>query len=240
MRKIYALLAAAALAAPVLAAALNPGDVMYNSDLAGSGKAGDGGPYYTNGLPAWAVPANLHASLSSPIAGIPGFAAFTGTVESWCYNIPGGGVGLVYRINLAGNSASRLVRASISSVNWGGVGILDAGSDGSGTSSAVGSAVNWTDGDPYLIERSASPDENPQWSYRFGTNGTELNPGQSSALTWFATDAVNCSQSSISLLDGGAAGAAHILSVAPIPTPAAAGLGLLGLSLAGALRRRLA
>lgn len=237
MRKLSILLAAV-LAAPAFAAApLAPGGILYNPQLNGTGEIGASGPFYTNTLPSWVNAANLEDSLTANIAGIPGFSQFEGTVQSWCYRLDNGNIGLVYRINLNANSAPRLVRASLGTAGWDGTGILDAGSDGSGNSSAGTGNTNWTDGDPYFIERD-SLGLSPQWVFRIGTDGTVLNPGNRSALVFFETDAPDCGPGTISLLDGGAAGAAQILTV--VPSPAAAGLGLLGLSVIGALRRRLA
>lgn len=238
MRKVLALLAVAALATPVFAGILNAGELFYNPALNGTGAVGTSGPFYTSGTPAWLTPANLDMSLSSPIQGIPGFAQFEGTVESFCYNIPAGGMGIAYRINLAANSAPRLVRASVAAANWGGITVSDAGSDGTGSSTPAANSPNWSDGDPYFIERDAVTAA-PQWVFRLGTNGTVIDPNGRSALVWFETDGVTCVETSISLLDGGAAGAARVLTVG-VPSPAAAGLGLLGLTLVSGLRRRLA
>lgn len=241
MRKIAMILAIAALAIPASAVIpLPPGAILYNPGLSGSGEIGAGGPFYTNTLPSWVNAGNLENSLTSDIAGIPGFLQFRGTVQSWCYRLDNGNIGLVYQINLNSNSAPRLVRASIGTAGWDGVGILDAGSDGSGDSTAASGNTTWTDGDPYFIERDGFG-MSPQWVYRLGTDGTILNPTDQSALVFFETDALACAEGAISLLDGGAAGAARILTLGNvIPSPAAASLGLLGLSLVGALRRRLA
>jgi hypothetical protein len=238
MRKIFAILAVAALSTSAFAGVLNAGELFYNPALAGTGAVGQNGPYYTSGTPAWMTPANLHDSLSSPIQGIPGFAQFEGTVESYCYNIPGGGLGIAYRINLAANSAPRLVRASVAASNWDTIQVSDAGADGSGASTPAANNPTWNDGDPYFIERDAVTAA-PQWVFRLGTNGTVIDPNGSSALVWFETNGEYCVETSISLLDGGAAGAARVLTVG-IPSPAAAGLGMLGLALVSGLRRRLA
>lgn len=238
----WSMAAVAALAASASAAPLMMGAVQYNPDLAGTGEIGDGGPYYTSGLPSWVDDDGLKDSLVSPIQGIPGFSQFEGTVESWVYYVNGldasGGLGLVYRINLSGNSAPNLVRASLAAAGWGNVAVNDAGSDGSGSSTAATGNTTWTDGDPYFIERDAIGG-NPQWTFRLGTDGTTLNSGESSALVWFETDSEICRVSTISLLDGGAAGAAQVLTVA-VPSPEAGMLGLLGVTLVGALRRRMA
>jgi hypothetical protein len=239
MRKLSVLLAGiATLAIPAFAAApLPPGTVLYNPALNGTGEIGSTGPFYTGSLPSWVNAGNLEHSLVGNIAGIPGFSQFHGTVESWCYRLDNGNIGLVYRINLAQNSAPRLVRASIAPDGWVGTGILDAGADGSGSSTAATGNTTWGDGDPYFIERDALGLA-PSWVFRLGNDGTVLNPGDNSALVFFETDAPDCGEGTISLLDGGAAGAAMILTV--VPSPAAAGLGLLGLSIIGGLRRRLA
>ena len=237
MRKLMMLLVVASAIPAFSAAPLSPGGVLYNPQLSGTGEIGSSGPFYSNSLPSWVNAGNLMHSLTSNIVGIPGFAAFQGTVQSWCYRLANGNTGLVYRINLNANSAPRLVRASVGSSGFAGVGVLDAGSDGSGTSTAGAGNTNWTDGDPYFIERDALG-LSPQWVYRIGTDGTVLNPSNQSALVFFETDAPGCTEGAISLLDGGAAGAARILTVG-IPSPEAASLGITGLFLIGIVRRRL-
>ncbi len=238
MRKILGFVTALALAVPSFAA-LAPGGIEYNPDLAGSGEVGSTGPFYTSGLPAWLVPGGLAASMTGSIAGIPGFSDFSGGVDSYVYFVNGvdasGGLGFAYQINLDSSSAPNLVRASLAAAGWGTVAVTDNGSDNSGSSTAKGT-TSWTDGDPYFMERDAVGG-NPQWQFRLGVNGTTINPGESSALVWFETDATFWTISSISLLDGGAAGAARVLTVG-IPSPAAGGLGLIGLVLVGRLFRR--
>lgn len=240
MKKVCISIVALAFAVPALAG-LNPGDQWYNPDLAGTGEIGDGGPYYTAGAPAWLNAGSLAASLSSPIAAVPGFPAFTGTVNSGVYYVNGsdnsGGLGFAYQINLAGNSANRLVRASLSSALWQFASIIDAGSDQSGNSTAATGNTVWSDGDPYFIEREATLGL-PAWNFRFGNDGTRLDAGQSSAWVWFETDTMFISNGgTISLLDGGTTGAARVLTVGAIPSPTAASLSLIGLAML-ALRRR--
>lgn len=217
------------------------GGQWYNPALAGTGEVGDGGPYYTAGLPAWVNPGGLATALVSPIMGIPGFAAFTGTVESAVYYLNGvdssAGIGFTYRINLAANSAPRLVRGSLGSPVWAGITIADAGADGTGNTAPGKGNTTWTNGDPYFIEREATTGA-PAWVFRLGTDGTTIDAGQSSALVWFETDAQYFNDGgAISLLDGGAAGAAHVLTVG-VPSPQAASLGVIGVLMAGMLRRR--
>ncbi len=240
MRKVLMLVTALALAVPSLAG-LGAGDILYNPDLDFSGLTGTDGPFYTDGLPSWAMPGGLVSSLTADISGVPGFDAYTGTVESYVYYVNGvdatGGLGFAYRINLAADSAGGLVRASLASANWAPVDISDAGSDNSGSSTFSDEAtLAWDDGDPYFIERDAVGG-NPQWQFRLGIDGTSLDPEGFSALVWFQTDATFFTTSSVSLLNGGAAGAARVLAVG-VPTPAAVGLGMLGLLLVGRLYRR--
>lgn len=234
MRKFLATAGALALASGAMA--LDVGESVYNPDITGSGLPGDGGPYYNDVLPAWLVPGNIAASLTSPISGIPGFMQFSGTVDSAAYFLNGvdesGGIGISYRINLDGNSASNLVRGSIKSDNWLNTIVDDAGSDGSGSSSAATGSVVWSDGDPYFIERDPITGS-PQWTFRIGPNGTTLNAGDTSALVWFATQDVGFKEASIGLIDGGAAGAARIIT---IPEPAT--ISLLGLAGLALIRRR--
>lgn len=239
-KTLFSLAAVAALALPAFAG-LNMGDVQYNPALNGTGEIGSSGPFYTSGLPSWVNAQSLKNELVAPIQGIPGFSQFEGTVESAVYYVNGvdasGGLGFTYRINLSGNSAPNLVRASLAAQGWLSVNIFDAGSDGSGNTAAATGNTTWTNGDPYFIERDAIAG-NPQWTFRLGTDGTTINPNQSSALVWLETDAEIWRESAISLLDGGAAGAARILTVA-IPSPAAAGLGMFGVAVLGAMRRRM-
>ena len=226
---------ALAIALPASAAMLPMGGQHYNPVVSGTGQVGSAGPFYTAGTPAWLVPANLIASLSSPIMGVPGFSAYSGTVDSWIYNAGLNRLGFAYRINLDAASAGRLVRASESNPFWQNVTVFDAGADGGGTSTPE-SGLGWSNGDPFFIERESSLGT-PAWDYRHSTCGTTLNPNQSSAIVWFETSARSYMQfGSISLIDGGALGAARILSV--IPAPQSALLGVVGVLMACVLRRQ--
>lgn len=236
MRKfVLSALAVAAFAAPSFAA-LAPGQVLYNPQLNGTGEIGAGGPFYTSGAPAW-LGGPLLASLVAPIAGIPGFLQFQGTVTSRVAQVSPGVLGFAYQIQLNAQSAPNLVRAALNPIGWNGVNILDTGADGSGVSTNASGNTVWNDGDPYFIERAATPEENPQWQFRLGSDGTQINKSNRSAWVWFEVQAQSWDDSTISLLDGGAAGASRVLTIV-IPSPAAAGLGMLGLALVGALRRR--
>lgn len=235
MKRMLVTCAAAALSTTAFAA-LPIGGLEFNPNLSGSGLPGTAGPFFVLGAPSWLAPGNLAASLSSPIAGIPGFAQFHGTVDSAAYFLNGmdatGGLGVAYRITLANNSAPNLVRASLSQSEWIDVAVALAGSDSSGSSSLAPSVVTWSNGDPYFIERDGVTGA-PQWAFRVGANGTDLDAGEFSALVWFETDAQVPNEASIALLDGGAAGAARVIGI-PEPTTLA-GLGLISLV---ALRRR--
>lgn len=194
------------------------GDLLFNPQLTGTGAIGDGAATYVSGLPAWLVPGNLALTLNSPIQGIPGLPQFNGFVDSYAYNIPGGTIGLAYRIRLSNTGAQRLVRASLGAEGWFSPAIPAAGADGSGLSAAQG-AVSWIDGDPYYLERDFLGG-NPMWQFRLGSNGTVLNRNQRSALIWFETSATSFSENTITLQDGGVVGAARVLSL-PEPTSAA-------------------
>lgn len=238
--RLFASILTVGLTLPAMAGLL-PGQQVYNPDLAGTGEVGDGGPYYTAGLPAWVNGGSLADSLSSPIQGIPGFSMFEGTVDSAVYYVNGvdasGGMGFTYRINLAANSAPRLVRAALGPSIWSMITIVDEGADGSGSSTDASGNTTWSDGDPYFIEREATTGA-PAWNFRFGTDGTRLDPTDSSALVWFETDASQYNRGgTITLLDGGAAGAARVLTVG-IPSPTAGALTLLGSLVLAGLRRR--
>lgn len=238
MHKLIITLLAAALATPSFAA-LAPGMMLYNPELAGTGEVGSGGPFYNHLPQGWINPGNLLGSLSSPIVGVPGFAQFSGTVDSAVYQAAPGLLGFTYCIRLDGNSAANLVRASLAALGWTGVVVVDAGSDQSGNSTPGTGNTTWSDGAPYFIERAASPDENPQWTFRLGTDGTTINANQHSAMVWFTVETEFWQRSTISLLDGGATGAARVLTIG-IPSPAAASLGMIGLAIVGSLRRRVA
>lgn len=237
MRRLLWVLACIGVGSSAFATVLGPGDILFNPALNGTGVPGSSGPFYTLGLPAWLAPANLAVSMSSPIAGIPGFSQFRGTVDSFGYYLNGSdtssGVGVAYRILLTPNSAPNLVRASLGGINWFTPVISDAGSDESGVTSVTGGAQVWSDGDPYFIERDAFTGA-PQWLFRLGANGTEIDPNQSSALVWFESAATVFAEVPIALLDGGAAGAARVIT---IPEPAA-GLSLLMAWSAWSLARR--
>lgn len=226
-RFISAILIASA--SSVALANLNNGDIVYNPAL-----AVPPGPTYTVGTPAWLNAGGLLASLSGAISN-----DFTGVVDSYVYALNGvdgsGGLGFVYRISLAAGSNSGLVRGSLAPTGWAPVTIADAGSNESGASTQVGGS-GWTDGDPYFIERDFTTSA-PAWQFRVGALGTRLDAGNSSALVWFETDATVWQRSEIDLLDSGLSGESPVL--APIPAPAAIGLGAFGLALLGHNRRKL-
>jgi hypothetical protein len=213
------------------------GDLRYNPALDGTGLVGDGGDYYNTGTPAWLAPENLLASLTSPIEGIPGFAQFSGFVDSFAYRVSDQSVGLVYRIRLTNESADRLVRASLGPEGWTALSIYDAGAEGTGNSAPQNGAITWTDGRPYFIARDEI-NGYPSWNYRFGPNGTVINHGQQSSLTWFETSAtprIIGPHGRITLQDGGAIGGALVLTV---PEPVSI-VGLLGTGAALLVARRL-
>ncbi len=192
------------------------GDLQFNPQLNGTGVVGSTGPFYVSGTPSWLNDKNQLVSLTSPIEGVPGFAQFRGFVDSAAYSIAPGVVGFAYRIRLANNSADRLVRASLGG-DWRELDIPLAGADGSGVSATLtGAGPRWTNGNPYLIER-ATDNGMPLWAFRFGPHGTAINRNQQSAWVWFETNSEGFNQDSITLQDGGAVGAARIISV-PEPT----------------------
>lgn len=208
---------------------LNNGDIFYNPVVPGSPS-----PLYTVGTPTWLNAGGLATSLAGSIS-----HDFSGVVDSYVYYLNGvdssGGLGFVYKITLAAGSNSGLVRGSVAPPGWMGTTIFNTGSNESGASTSVG-AGGWSDGDPYFIERDLSTSA-PAWQFRLGGRGTQLNAGNMSALVWFETDATAWQHSEIDLLDSGLSGEAAIL--APVPAPAAIGLGTFGLALLGHWRRRL-
>ena len=123
---------------------------------------------------------------------------------------------------------------------WLGFTILNAGSDGTGSSTGVGSP-SWTDGDPYSLDRdSTAAGEGLTIFWKVFNNGTVLrNSTDYSAHIFFETDAKYFAKTSVGILDSGVVSEAEAYAPSLIPEPASLSLlGLGGLPLLLRRRRR--
>ncbi|MGE0479496.1 MAG: hypothetical protein AB7Q17_03385 [Phycisphaerae bacterium] len=223
---------------PALAHAdLNPGDFWFNPSLSGTGVPGTAGPFYTTATPAWVTTGTLVASLTGPMVG-----DFVGNIYSEVRDVGGGRLGFIYTVTVDGPAdlASGLVRVAPAIAGWAPpLRILDAGSDGTGSTRPRGGPESWSDGDAYFIERNFTNGA-PAWQFAVGANGTELRAGHTSARIWFETDATYYIQSFADVLDSGLSAQADILAPSMIPEPAGVALGAIGLAMLARSKRRLA
>jgi hypothetical protein len=219
------------------ASPLNPGDSL---DKPGTVPALFP-PFYTAGP----IPANysvLKASTLFPYTGL-----ISGGVLSQVWMDPiTSALAFAYRFNdLNNGTPNDIVRMTVDDPThpWTGIGILDAGADGSGSSTPQGSGPFWANGDPYLIERD-SLFSGVDAQLRVGGRGTELldTTNDTSSTIWFATNAKRFTTTNVALIDGGLAGAARAYAPTLVPEPAsillvAVGSAVLGLARFFRLRR---
>lgn len=217
------------------AAPLNPGGTVYNPDVTAVI------PLFNPSYTLSGVPANYSTLVATLVSNYTG--GFTGQMTSKVYEDPNTGwLAFVYYLN---NTTSPEVDMEHFTVGnnivkpWSGVGIVDAGADSSGHSTADG-LINWTDGDPYdLVRDPASTGSGVGVNFSIGM-GTRIVPtSNDSALIWFATDAKNFQITNVGLLDNGTIGAATAYAPAPaVPEPASWTLLGLGFGVVGLVLRR--
>jgi len=221
---------------------LNPGGVQFNPVLglppAGNYTAGPVPPSYSfltsTTFPLTYIPANYPAD------------AFNGSVTSSVYKNGLGQLAFSYVFNNLPpvlTADNEITHATIGDPSnpWAGVTIFAAGSDGTGSSHAVG-APGWTNGDPYDISRDfVGTGSGVGVFFNQANSGTELDSMTSdrSAAIWFATDAKLFRESNVGLIDHGVSGTGHAFApVVPEPSTIVLTLvGALGI-LVGARRRR--
>lgn len=214
--------------------ALDPGSGLFRP---GTGSV----PTYTNANPSWASNLIL-AMLNAPMVG-----AFSGSVTTKVIALNGvdasGGLGFTYQFNLSGD-IPELHKASWSPNGWSGITISDAGSNGTGSSTAAPDGPNWTNGDPFEIDRDsgALPFPSVIWEHAVvggGLAGTSLVGNNFSAVIFFKTNATAWQNGVVGLLDGGAVGTAAIFNPGvAIPSPSAVVLGIIGMAPLAFRRRR--
>ncbi|HUU22449.1 MAG TPA: hypothetical protein VM389_07920 [Phycisphaerae bacterium] len=180
------------------------------------------------------------ATMVSPYTG-----AFAGTVTSNVYAGPPGILGFEYVFT---NTSSipgipTVVRATIGSVTspWLGFSIVDAGADASGSSTAGGGPITWTDGDPFSILRDpTSSGEGITFEWRVLSLGTVLRgPADVSSEIWVDVVASQFTVANVAILDSGSVASAKGYVPAIIPEPITLSAGIASLCmLGGYLRKR--
>lgn len=210
------------------ASALAPGDAAFKTDASVPNM-----PKYTQGLPAYFIPANVRGTLAAAITG-----DLHGTAITTVYENPSTGfLTFQYFFEAADDNSEAIARATIGGM-WSGVGITDSGADASGHSGTGDPMPEWLDGDPLFLERDPISDA-PSVQWRAFGLGAALGAGDYSSLVWFETDQRTFAEAAVAVIDTALTGSGRILApgtVIPLPTATLlAGVGLIGVA---ARRRR--
>lgn len=217
-----------------LATPLPPGSVLANPVV--------GTPAYTLGN----VPANYSKLLDTLVS--PYSGNFAGTLTSFVWqDLDTGYLAFAYRLTNTTTGTGILpsiVMASIGDLSapWLGVNIVNAGADGSGSSTPAVLLPKWSNGNPYALLRDINANgAGVSAQFRVLNQGTQLNPpADFSALIWFATTSTLYQQTGAAITDTFASAEAYALAPA-VPEPATLvlwGLGFGALGIVAVRRKR--
>lgn len=227
MKRFVFILGTFVSASAALAATLNPGETLFKNHPS----VPAGGTAYSTVLPPFGGGANLVAETTSPFTG-----DFTGTITTQVFRDPATQfLSFHYSVALDDVNPAAIVRGTMN--GWEGVGITDAGANGSGSSGTFDPAPEWNDGDPLSISRDPQSEGLAiQWRQSFTTGlvGTVIGPGDLSSVMFFVTDVTDFRPGQMDVIDTAFSGEANVL--VPIPEPAS--IALLSLGFFGLLMRR--
>jgi hypothetical protein len=230
----------AALVAPCAASDLLPDGKLY--------RPGEGLPdpsYSSAAEPGFFTTGNTLAVYTSAYTQNPIAPGITGTVTSTVYKDPSNGdLGFSYSFTMSGGNDIQRATIGDETQPWNNVTISDAGSFGTGSSTATGNAPDWADGYPIFLSRDpGNLGESVAIQFNEISAGTYLYQGGYSANVYFVTNATSSVLATVALSgDGGAQSTALAYAPAPVSVPEPSTLillvgGLGGMGLVRLVRR---